>query len=63
MKKTIVTVAVFAAIAPNALLTAQVALATPDDPTTTVAPAPGGGNSPGSRRQTPADAPTAEPGG
>lgn len=58
VKKMITTVAVFAVIVPNALLTAQVALATPDDPTTTVAPAPGGGNSLGSRRLTPADTPT-----
>ena len=58
MKKTIVTAAVLAAIAPNALLTAQVSQATPYDPTTTVAPAPAGPNSPGGRQQTPADTPT-----
>jgi len=58
VKKIIVTVAVFAAIAPNALLTAQVSQATPYDPTTTVAPAPGGGDSPGGRQQAPVDTST-----
>ncbi len=45
MKKIIATVAMFAAIAPNAMLSAQVSQAAPnDDPTTTVVPAPGGGD-------------------
>jgi hypothetical protein len=35
-----------------------VSQATPYDPTTTVAPAPAGANSPGGRQQTPADTPT-----
>ena len=55
VKKIIVTVAVFAALAPNALLTAQVSQAAPDDPTTTVAPAPGQGDS---RAPTPVQTPT-----
>jgi hypothetical protein len=55
VKKPIVMVAVFAAIAPTALLAAQVSQASPPDPTTTVAPAPGGTSSPGGRQQTPAE--------
>jgi hypothetical protein len=60
VKKIIATVAVFAVIAPNALLSAQVAQAAPDDPTTTVVPAPAGGDGPGDRQQPPA-APQAPP--
>ena len=55
VKKPIVMVAVFAAIAPTALLAAQVSQASPSDPTTTVAPAPGRAPSPGGRQQTPAE--------
>jgi hypothetical protein len=57
VKKIIATVAVFAVIAPNALLSAQVAQAAPDAPTTTVVPAPAGGDSPADRQQAPADTP------
>ncbi|MDT7764155.1 MAG: hypothetical protein QOC63_3575 [Mycobacterium sp.] len=58
MKKILGTVAVFAIIAPNALLAAQVAQATPYDPTTTVAPAPVEGHSPAGPQQAPAYTPT-----
>lgn len=58
MKHIIATVAVFAALAPTAFLTAQVSQASPYDPTTTVAPAPDGGDRPGGRQQTPAGTPT-----
>ncbi len=51
VKKIIATVAVFATLAPTALLAAQVSQAAPNDATTTVAPAPGG------RQQAPADTP------
>jgi hypothetical protein len=58
MKKILGTVAVFAVIAPNALLAAQAAQATPDDPpTTTVAP-PVEGYSPAGPPQAPAYTPT-----
>jgi hypothetical protein len=55
VKKPIVMVAVFAAIAPTALLAAQASQASPSDPTTTVAAAPGGASNPGGRQQTPAE--------
>ena len=59
VKKIIATVAAFAVIAPNALLSAQVAQAAPDDPTTTtVVPAPAGGHGPGDRQQGSAATPT-----
>lgn len=58
VKKTIATLALFTAIAPNALLCAQVSQADPNDPTTTVVPAPGGGGSTGGRDRNPPDAPT-----
>ena len=51
VKKIIATAAVFATLAPTALLAAQVSQAAPNDATTTVAPAPGG------RQHAPADTP------